>query len=582
MRKLSFLLLFALTVFVLYSAYYVKSTTDRKITQKEKIVTALLSVKENYQTFLLDLSQGSADVQQLQRMQTKLREMPKEAFGYEQLQQELAAVAKAYEESPQKAVDAAGKAHVKTVVDTLVSNLNRQSHMHRQNLFAYLKFLVGLFLLFAGVVAYYIYFNDREKDKLRRIQNTLQKNLVTDDLTKIGNRAALYRQMAEHEKLTLVLFNISKFKRINDFYGLKAGDFVLQSFASLLKQRTIECRGARLYRVGGDDFAVVIEGNNTARASTMAVAALEYFENRGIVYGDNVIDLNLYVGISSLVPYLETADLALKEAKKDPNTSVVVYTPNLDKSQLVQKNINALKLLKEGIEHNGFFPHFQPIVDLRDNSITKYEALVRLHRSDGSIIYPASFIGAAKEAKLLNKLTKIMLIKSFEIFKHTDSAFSINLSFSEIKDPGNQEEIIKIIDGYGRHAKKLTLEILEDDEVDDYALLHRFLAKVQTFGVSIAIDDFGSGYSNFGHVISMNTNWLKIDGSLIKIVDYDVQARVLVKSIVDFAKSMQIKTVAEFVHSKDVYDTVKRLGIDYAQGYYLAKPAKDLIEKIDI
>jgi len=210
--------------------------------------------------------------------------------------------------------------------------------------------------------------------------------------------------------------------------------------------------------------------------------------------------------------------------------------------------------------------------------VTKYEALIRLEKEDGTIVYPASFIDEAKESKLLNKLTKIMLIKSFEIFRHHDCSFSINLSFSELLDEKNQDEIIKILDDYGRHAKKLTFEILEDDAIEDYELLNRFLNKVQKYGVDIAIDDFGSGYSNFGHIISMNTHFLKIDGSLIKIVDYDVQARVLVKSIVDFAKSMQIKTVAEFVHSKDVYDTVERLGVDCVQGFYLGKPKASLLD----
>ncbi len=465
-----------------------------------------------------------------------------------------------------------------TIAETVEFNYDLATKRHRENVFAYQKLMLGVLLLAIGFIVYFIYSTDREKLKLSRLKRRLEKNLVTDGLTGLGNRTALVERirMHRHEKLLFVMFNITKFKNINDFYGIAAGDHVLKAFAGELKRLTSRCEGAELFRAGGDDFIVMIRGNDVQRALQMSRNAIEHFEREGIKYKDTLIDIRLSVGVSNTKPYLETADLALKEAKRNLNESIVMYGKELDKSHIVEKNIMAVKMLKEGIANDRFYPQFQPIVDLATNAVTKYEALIRLKKPDGNIAYPASFIEEAKESKLLNKLTKIMLVKSFEVFKHTDFNFSINLSFSEIKDEKNQDEIIKIIDDYGRHAKKLTLEILEDESIDEYKLLDRFLQKVTAMGVDIAIDDFGSGYSNFQHIISMNTHFLKIDGSLIKIIDYDIQARVLVKSIVDFAKSMRIKTVAEFVHNQDVLDMVKRLGVDYAQGFYLGKPANGL------
>jgi diguanylate cyclase (GGDEF)-like protein len=579
MVKWSYSVLVVIVLIVLGSTYYINKTTVTNAEHRMAVYAAISAIKNDYYLLKLALAQN----QTKEAIQTRIDALQKSTNGFLAVNSTVVDANVIKQETDALTASASANLSIDSnlveILNTIEFNYNIEQDQTRKNVFSFQKLIVGLFVLLVGYLIYFIYHGDKEKTKLFRLQKSLEKSLVTDSLTGLGNRIAITKFFRKKiEPLTVVLFNIARFKHINDFYGIHVGDAVLEKFAKELKKFTTKCNGVRLYRIGGDDFAVVVQTKDVQNVKMMAANTIKFFQNNGIVYKDTLIDISLVSGITQTKPYLETADLALKEAKRDKNSSIVLYDERLDKSHIVEKNINAVKMLKEGIANDMFFPEFQPIFDIKTGAVTKYEALIRLEKEDGTIVYPASFIDEAKESKLLNKLTKIMLIKSFEIFRHHDCSFSINLSFSELLDEKNQDEIIKILDDYGRHAKKLTFEILEDDAIEDYELLNRFLNKVQKFGVDIAIDDFGSGYSNFGHIISMNTHFLKIDGSLIKIVDYDVQARVLVKSIVDFAKSMQIKTVAEFVHSKDVYDTVERLGVDSVQGFYLGKPKASLLD----
>jgi EAL domain-containing protein (putative c-di-GMP-specific phosphodiesterase class I) len=124
----------------------------------------------------------------------------------------------------------------------------------------------------------------------------------------------------------------------------------------------------------------------------------------------------------------------------------------------------------------------------------------------------------------------------------------------------------------------VTFEILEDDAIRNYNLLKEFISYIKQKGSTIAVDDFGSGYSNFAHVLNLEIDYLKIDGSLIKNLDIDEKMELIVETIVEFSKKTNMKVIAEFVHSKEVLQKVKELGIDYSQGFYLGEPKADIIK----
>lgn len=150
--------------------------------------------------------------------------------------------------------------------------------------------------------------------------------------------------------------------------------------------------------------------------------------------------------------------------------------------------------------------------------------------------------------------------------------FSLNLAVADILDTEVRYYILQMLATYPATARRLTFEILENEGMENVEAVQAFIDEVKAAGCQIAVDDFGSGYSNFAHILTLKVDILKIDATLIRNIDDDPQARVLVHTIVDFCRKLGIKTVAEFVHSAPVYETVKELEIDYSQGFYLGKP----------
>jgi EAL domain-containing protein (putative c-di-GMP-specific phosphodiesterase class I) len=240
-------------------------------------------------------------------------------------------------------------------------------------------------------------------------------------------------------------------------------------------------------------------------------------------------------------------------------------------------NIATILKIKNAIEDDRIVPYFQPIFDIRTHEITKYEALVRLIEEDGKVLSPFFFLEASKKGNYYLKITEIMLDKVFTIFNYVDKEVTINLSFLDISNKAISNKIMTLLSRNQNTASRVTFEILEDEAVLDDKVLLDFVTAVRAYGVKIAIDDFGSGFSNFQRVMEINPDIIKIDGSIIKDIKDSEKSQVLTEAINNFSHSLGIQTVAEFVSDEDIFMKVASLGIDYAQGYYISEPKNKLI-----
>ena len=261
--------------------------------------------------------------------------------------------------------------------------------------------------------------------------------------------------------------------------------------------------------------------------------------------------------------------MTLKLARKE-NKKFLLYNEDLELTRRYEENLAKVQKIKEGLRSGGIMPFFQPIVDIKTGKIVKYEALVRL-RSGDEIYSPAFFLQTSEKLKFYDDIMRQMIEKTFAIAKKHAIDFSVNLSYSDLIDDEFQEYLFDMIKKYDV-GRMLTVEILETQSIDYETNVRAFVKKIHHIGAKIAIDDFGSGYANFQHITSIDCDYLKIDGSLIKELGSDTDARLIVETIIVFAKKLGKKTIAEFVHSKEILDIVKELEIDYAQGYYLGKP----------
>lgn len=233
-------------------------------------------------------------------------------------------------------------------------------------------------------------------------------------------------------------------------------------------------------------------------------------------------------------------------------------------------------MIKHAISNGKIIPYYQPIIDIKTGKVEKYEALVRLYIDENKILSPFSFLETSQKIKLYPQITEIMIEKTFTYFKENGCKFSINISFGDILHEKTRHYLFEKIKEY-EIASQLTIEILETMSNNNEAMVNEFIDNVYESGANIAIDDFGSGYANFEHMTGMRSDLMKIDGSLIKNIDKNINARLVVETIIVFARKLGKKIIAEYVHSEEVFNVVKELGIDYAQGYYFGKPQATIL-----
>jgi EAL domain-containing protein (putative c-di-GMP-specific phosphodiesterase class I) len=284
------------------------------------------------------------------------------------------------------------------------------------------------------------------------------------------------------------------------------------------------------------------------------------------------VRIDVTVGVSKeKSEILEKAHMALKVAKKE-KYPYLIYSEEYNLDEEYKNDIKWTKIIEDSIKFDNVKVFFQPIVD-KNEQIIKYESLVRIVEND--IVHPPFlFLDIAKKVKFYLQLTKIIILKSFKKAQETGMRLSVNLSIEDIYSDDIIEYIVQNLERYNV-AHLIIFEILESENITDYKKVIKFIDKVKHLGCGIAIDDFGSGYSNFEYLLKLKPDYIKIDGSLIKNIDNDHNSYVISKTINDFAHALGMKTIAEFVHSKDVFDIVRELGVDQFQGYYFSEPKKD-------
>ena len=190
---------------------------------------------------------------------------------------------------------------------------------------------------------------------------------------------------------------------------------------------------------------------------------------------------------------------------------------------------------------------------------------------NGSIIPPVNFISVAKQNRIYCKITKYVVINTLYTISQYSIPCSLNISIDDIQNEKTLDMLYQMFDEF-KHNNLLTIELLETEDFKDYRVVYDFCIKVRSYGIKIALDDFGAGYSNFSHILNLPVDYIKIDASLISNIDRDKHSQIMVETIVGLARKLNIQTIAEFVSSKEILDTVKKLNVDYAQGYYIGKP----------
>lgn len=430
----------------------------------------------------------------------------------------------------------------------------------------------------------YIDSSDTKKNKITKILNKLSADVDNvDDLvlsmdgidiiTMLPNREALLIDLEKQTSESMLMFlHNNQIAALKELHGMEIVKKIIIDKAMKL-ENIVSNEEVSIYNINLQKFAILIK-KKSLFDKYLSVLHYSIFNNiEDFMYkSDNgdIIMSDFTVGIAyGRDEIFSHANIALQEA------IVSKKKYNIFKSDEYSKEINKaalqrLDVYKNALHNGNIIPYFQPIFDIENNTILKYEALARIVLTNGEIVTPDKFLSSAVEDKTFEFFTRQIMQKVFNIYDKTHVEISLNLTYDNISSADMLSYIKNRLDKYG--GDRITFEIVETEEIQDYNVLENFITMVKEYGAKVSIDDFGSGYSNFTNIIRLNIDFIKIDGSLIEELMSDGKVRHMVEGIIQYSKNIGVKTIAEFVSSKELSDEVKRIGVDYVQGYHHGKP----------
>ncbi len=407
-------------------------------------------------------------------------------------------------------------------------------------------------------------------DRLTGINN---RHYFDDKLRSLSD--AVIRNNSLH---SLLYIDLDHFKIINDSQGHYQGDLVLKEIAKLLSDKTE--KNDVLCRIGGDEFAFLLMNSSVKDARIIAQDICKAIANTSFKFSDKVYKVSCSIGItmidgstSSSEIYLQQADIAMFAAKEKGRNRVHVFKDEDRVTDELKQSFDWVQKLQNALFSDNIILHFQAIIDVNTREVECYEALVRLI-VDGKIIYPNDFIPSLEKAKDMNLLDRHVIGKALKLMQENPilKRIAINLSAQAFTDDRLFSFIESKLIQYNIDPSLVIFELTESASLSNITGTQRMINHLNDLGCHFSIDDFGTGFSTFAYLKQIPANSVKIDGSFVKDMLHDPIDEVLVKAINDTAHALGKTTVAEFVEDEATLLKLQELGVNYAQGYYIAKP----------
>lgn len=423
---------------------------------------------------------------------------------------------------------------------------------------------------------------------INKYTNDLEFYAAHDPLTGLFNQRVFgdfldyeIKRAAHHNySFALMVIDCDNFKPINDRYGHAFGDIYLQEFARLLERTK---RGEDiLSRYGGDEFTLILPEcglDGALEVSQRIVKAVEEFKL--LTTDGNYIGITVSIGISIYPLHAQSAkelfliaDGMMYKVKEEGKNSVKAPMGD-DIVTFVKEQKAKSALLLDAIANNRIVPYFQPIQCALSGKNEIHELLMRIE-IDGKIISAYEFIEAAESMSIINRMDLMVIENAFKKIQEDkyEGTLFINLSPKSLVVGNYADSITKLISQYNISKDHIVFEITERETVTNFSILEKFVINLKMAGYKFAIDDFGSGFSSFHYIKKFPIDYLKIDGEFILNINNDKKDKAFVGSILTLAKELGVKTIAEFVESKEIEETLKEMGVDYMQGFYVGKPNK--------
>jgi diguanylate cyclase (GGDEF)-like protein/PAS domain S-box-containing protein len=429
----------------------------------------------------------------------------------------------------------------------------------------------------------------KESDKeLLRLAELNRHQALHDQLTGLPNRTQLHERIEQclvdsrtsRTGFALMMIDLDRFKEINDSLGHHSGDDLLREVAGRLESAV---RGPDIVaRLGGDEFGILLPGLSDGQpAWVRRVEEIKRALEQPVFVQGIPIAVEASIGIAFYPSHgdnvellLQRADVAMYVAKHE-NRGHAMYNAQEDDNNATK--LSLLGRLRHAIDNGELVLHYQPMLDLRTEKVTRVEALVRWQHPSHGFLLPAQFIPIAERTALIKPLTRYVLgeavrqCKQWERDGH-DLSVAVNLSTRNLSEPDLVEDIVHILSTCQLEPGKLLLEITESAIMSDPVRTEGVLRTLSGLGIKLAVDDFGAGYTSLAYLAKLPLDQLKIDRSFVAGILEDDNDRAIVQAIVHLCKDLGLQVVAEGVETLPTLDELNQLDCDLMQGYHLSKP----------
>ena len=431
---------------------------------------------------------------------------------------------------------------------------------------------------------------DRMRKDIGAQQAEIRRLAYWDRLTGLPNResfrGSVVRAMADmgalpDGQLAVLTLDLDRFKHVNDVLGYALGDQVLQLVAQRLGA-VAGAQSAMLARLGGNEFAILLQGGGESQARALAQAILKALE-APLALTDQTVDVNAGIGMACWPVDATDADTLLSRceiamyAAKRSLSGMLRYAASLDSSSV--ETLSLLSELRHAVEHDELRLYLQPKIALDGVGPVRAEALVRWEHPQRGLVSPMRFIPFAEQTGFVRRIT-LWMLEAVARFLNAPQVrslplglqVSVNLSARDLMDPDLSGRLTSILDRHGVRAESFCLEITESAIMDDPLKAEAMLNRLAELGFKLSIDDFGTGYSSLAYLKRLPVQELKIDQSFVMGMDKDADDAVIVRSTIELAHNLGLTVVAEGVESAELLMHLRSLGCDEAQGYHISRP----------
>jgi diguanylate cyclase (GGDEF)-like protein len=425
---------------------------------------------------------------------------------------------------------------------------------------------------------------------LRKLSNQLSFQACHDQLTGLINRYEFDRKTqiaiddakTENRVHCIAYIDLDQFKVVNDTCGHMAGDVLLKQLSNHIKAKVRN--SDTLARLGGDEFAVLLMGCDLVKAQEVLEVLMQVVREYRFTFDEKVFKIGASVGLTEISPQqtlslselLSTVDAACYAAKKEGGNRIHIYRSDDADFKEQNSQLEWVSQIQIGLENKQFVLYIQRMESLTIGAELHCELLIRMQALDGSFYPPGYFLPAAERYHLMPKIDRWVVGEALSIIARKGASFpyvcAINLSGQTLSEDGFLEYVIEQIKLHKVDTKRICFEITETSVISNLNKARQFMHALRKIGCRFSLDDFGSGLSSFAYLKNLEVDFLKIDGMFVKAIVNNKIDRAMVESINNVGHVMGLHTIAEYAENAEIINMLKEIGVDYAQGYGVAKP----------